>query len=119
MRRARKPIRLAQSLRKKAVPAEALLWQSLRNRALAGFKFRRQHPIGNYVVDFACVEVKLAVELDGVSHLVRKSADKERAQFLKSAGWSVIQFWNTEVYDDLEPVREAIYRACVERAKSG
>jgi very-short-patch-repair endonuclease len=69
----KKHVRLAKSLRKRVVPAEALLWKALRNRALGGFKFRRQHPIDSYVVDFACVECKLAVELDGQSHLNRRS----------------------------------------------
>ena len=92
MARDRRRIRLAQSLRKKVVPAEALLWKALRNRALAGFKFRRQHPIGPYVVDFACVECKLVVELDGVSHLPRKNADQERTRFLEAAGWYVMRF---------------------------
>jgi len=119
MARDRRRIRLAQSLRKKVVPAEALLWKALRNRALAGFKFRRQHPIGPYVVDFACVECKLVVELDGVSHLPRKNADQERTRFLEAAGWYVMRFWNTEVYEDLEPVKEALYRQCAARRSLG
>ena len=119
MARDRRRIRLAQSLRKKVVPAEALLWKALRNRALAGFKFCRQHPIGPYVVDFVCVECKLVVELDGVSHLPRKNADQERTRFLEAAGWYVMRFWNTEVYEDLEPVKEALYRQCVARRTLG
>jgi very-short-patch-repair endonuclease len=117
MARASKRIRLAQSLRKNNVPAEALLWKALRNRALGGYKFRRQHPIGAYVVDFACVECKLIVELDGPSHLARKRADGERRRLLETAGWQVIRFWNTEVYDEFEPVKEAIYRLCVARSR--
>ena len=112
-----KRIGMARSFRKRAVPAEALLWKALRNRALGGFKFRRQHPIGTYVVDFACVECKLVVELDGVTHLPRKSADEERSRFLESAGWCVMRFWNTDVYDELDAVKEAIYRQCVARSE--
>jgi very-short-patch-repair endonuclease len=119
MGRPAKRVRLAQSLRKKPVPAEAVLWKSLRNRALAGYKFRRQHPIGPYVVDFACVDVKLVVELDGLSHLPRMTADHERTKFLEAAGWCLIRFWNPQVYDELDAVREAIYQACVARTKPG
>jgi very-short-patch-repair endonuclease len=110
---------LAQSLRKQVVPAEALLWKALRNRALAGFKFRRQHPVGTYVVDFAYVECTLVVELDGASHLPHKNADQDRTRFLEAAGWYAMRFWNTEVYDDLEPVKEALYRQCVARSRLG
>jgi very-short-patch-repair endonuclease len=111
-----KRIRLAKTLRKNTVPAEALLWKALRNRTLGGFKFRRQHSIGPFVVDFACVECKLIVEVDGESHLPRKSADEKRTRFLKAEEWCVIRFWNTEIYEEMEPVKEAIYRKCVARA---
>jgi very-short-patch-repair endonuclease len=94
------------------------LWKALRNRALGGYKFRRQHPIGPYVVDFACVDCKLVIEVDGQTHLPRKSADEKRAQLLEKEGWCVIRFWNTEIYEELEPVKEAIYRQCVARAKA-
>jgi very-short-patch-repair endonuclease len=115
----RKRIGLARSLRKQVAPTEALLWKALRNRALGGFKFRRQHPIGPYIVDFACVECKLAIELDGLRHLLRNEADQDRTTFLETAGWCVMRFWNTVVYDDFEPVREAIYRQCMARVKAG
>jgi very-short-patch-repair endonuclease len=111
-------IAMARSLRKSTVPAEALLWKALRNRALGGFKFRRQHPLGPYIVDFACVECKLAVELDGLSHLTHRKVDKERALFLENEGWLLMRFWNTEVYDGLDPVKEAIYQHCVARSGS-
>jgi len=112
-----KRIRQAQSLRKKYVPAEALLWKALRNHALGGFKFRRQHPVGPYIVDFACVECKVVIEVDGTSHLAGKAAAEKRTQLLVTAGWQMLRFWNTEVYDDFEPVKEAIYAACVRRAQ--
>jgi very-short-patch-repair endonuclease len=118
MARGPKPIRLARSLRQNEVPAEALLRKALRNRALGGFKFRRQHPVGPYIVDFACVECKLAIELDGPSHLCRHPADLRRTLFLQSEGWCMMRFWNTEVYEDLEPVKEAIYRECVARTEA-
>jgi very-short-patch-repair endonuclease len=117
MARSRKRIGLARSLRKQVVPAEARLWQALRNRGLGGFKFRRQHPVGPYILDFACVESKVAVELDGLSHLPRRKADKARTAFLETSGWFVLRFWNTQVYDDFEPVTEAIYRQCMARGE--
>jgi very-short-patch-repair endonuclease len=83
---------------------------------LAGFKFRRQHPVAPYIVDFACVACKLVVELDGESHLCSKAKDEKRTLFLESEGWQVLRFWNTEVFDELESVKEAIYQACVKRA---
>jgi very-short-patch-repair endonuclease len=109
--------RQAQSLRKKYVPAEALLWNALRNRALGGFKFRRQHPIGPYIVDFACIECMVVVEVDGTSHLAAKAAAEKRNQFMAAAGWHLLRFWNTDVFDDFEPVKESIYAECVRRAQ--
>ena len=119
MAHSRKRIGLARSLRKQAVPAEALLWKALRNRALGGFKFRRQRPIGPYIVDFACVECKLAIEFDGLRHLRRNKADEDRTALLETAGCCVMRFWNTVVYGDFEPVREAICRQCIARVEAG
>ncbi len=116
MTRRQKPIELARSLRQQPVPAEALMWKVLRNRALADFKFRRQHPIGPYVADFASVACRIVIELDGESHLDKQYVDAQRTKFLESAGWLVLRYWNTEVYGELEAVKEAIYRACVERS---
>ena len=108
---------MAQAFRKNNVPAEALLWKVLRNRGLGGYKFRRQHPIGPYIVDFACVECKLIAEVDGETHLSKRLVDEKRDLFLADEGWLVLRFWNTEVYDDLEPVKEAIFQMCEQRSK--
>jgi very-short-patch-repair endonuclease len=116
MARTPKKIQLARTLRKDFVPAEALLWKALRNRALGGFKFRRQHPIGRYVADFACVESKIAVEVDGETHLPRKDADQKRTEAMQADGWCVMRFWNNEIYDELDPVKEAIYQLCLRRS---
>jgi very-short-patch-repair endonuclease len=113
-----KPINKARSLRKRTVPAEALLWRALRNRALGGFKFRRQHPVGPYVVDFACAACRIVVEVDGETHLSRSRADAQRTAHIEAEGWRVLRFWNTEVYDELDAVKEAIYRQCVSQAGS-
>ena len=99
------------------MPAEGVLWKALRNRTLGEFKFRRQHAIGSYVVDFACVVSRVAVEVDGESHLQSKVADADRTAFLEAEGWRVLRFWNTEVYEDLEAVKEAIYQECVNRSR--
>src|SRR5258708_945147 len=106
-----KNIERARTLRQQVVPAEALLWKSLRNRSLAGLKFRRQHPIGPYVVDFACVDCLIVVELDGETHVATQLADAERSRFLEGQDWKVMRFWNTQVFDDTEAVKEAIYNA--------
>src|SRR5476649_2687849 len=100
-----KPIQQARSLRKNTVPAEALLWKALRNRALGGFKFRRQHPIGPYFVDFACVECAIVVEADGESHLEKRRVGSERTRGIQSAGCHGLLFSNTESYDDLKAVK--------------
>ena len=116
MSRKPKPIERARALRQAEVPAERRLWRVLRNRALAGFKLRRQHPIAGYVVDFACVGCKLVVEIDGESHLERRWEDETRTKAIEAEGWRVVRYWNTEVYDELEAVMEAIYRECVGRS---
>jgi very-short-patch-repair endonuclease len=110
---------LARSLRQNAIPAEQLLWKALRNRALGGFKFRRQHQIGPHFADFACVACMVVVEADGTSHLTNRRRDQRRTSSMEKAGWKVMRFWNTEIYDELDAVKEAIYRECVARQASG
>jgi len=113
----RNPVRRdrVRQLRHDMAPAEKVLWSHLRNRAFAGFKFRRQHPIGPFFADFACRECKLIVEVDGETHLGRETRDARRTDYLQAQGWLVLRFWNTEVYDELEAVLETIYRACEAR----
>ncbi len=95
-----------QSLRNNATYAEKHLWKFLKHSQLAGKKFRRQHSIGNYVVDFFCYEKNLAVELDGHHHLEKEviEYDKERTKFLESLGVKVIRFENLEVIFDTDRV---------------
>ena len=83
---------VARALRRRAVPAEVLLWKAVRNRALGGFKFRRSHPIGPYFADFACVACRVVVELDGESHLSRQHTDTERTKFMAAKGWCVLRY---------------------------
>ena len=73
-------------------------------------RFTRQLVVGSYILDFACREVKLAVEIDGSQHLDRLAQDRERTEFLESLGWRVIRFWNSEVSDNPDGVAEAIIR---------
>ena len=89
------------------------MWTLLRDRRLSGYKFRRQQPIGPYVVDFYSSVLKLAVELDGSGHMRndRKSQDKERSGFLAANGVRVIRFWNTDVTKHLNVVLEQIIKA--------
>jgi very-short-patch-repair endonuclease len=102
--------RHAAELRKASTPAEQNLWGLLRNRQLKGRKFRRQHPLANYVLDFYCHECKLAIELDGNYHKQPevRAYDDSRTALLKENGITVLRFWNDEVFNDMERVLETI-----------
>jgi very-short-patch-repair endonuclease len=92
--------------------AEALLWSYIRRRTLGGAKFRRQHPIGPYIADFACVAVKLVVEVDGATHWTpeERAHDARRTQFLEGEGWRVVRVTNTDVFENLDGVWLTIAR---------
>ncbi len=98
----------AVDLRKAQTPTEAVLWDRLRNRQLDGLKFRRQHPIGRYILDYYCAELKLAVELDGESHESRQQYDLARTAWLNELGIEVLRFQNMEVVLDINAVLECI-----------
>ncbi len=98
----------ARSLRQNQTSAEALLWSRLRSRQLEGMKFRRQYRIGSHIVDFACIELNLAIELDGGQHSEATVEDTERSRILQLNGWRVLRFWNNEVFTNLEGVIETI-----------
>lgn len=100
----------ARYLRKSQTDAESLLWSRLRARQLTGIKFRRQHPIGPYVLDFYCAEAHLAVEVDGSQHLesIAINQDQARMKFLENKSIKVIRFWNHEVLENLDAVLESI-----------
>jgi len=102
----------ARELRHEATPAEAILWKQLRGRRFAGFKFRRQHVIGSFIVDFYCAEVALLLEIDGETHLGKETLDQQRQRWLEERGYRVIRFWNTDVYDNLEVILESIWCEC-------
>ena len=101
----------ARMLRKNQTDAERALWQRLRNRQLLGVKFRRQVPIKGYVADFAALEIKLIIELDGSQHIDNKEADEIRTGFLQREGYKVIRFWNNDVLLRIDYVLEFIFQA--------
>jgi very-short-patch-repair endonuclease len=109
--------RHARKLRKNQTPAEGILWASLRSRRFADFKFRRQTPVGPFIVDFICKEARVIVELDGESHVGKEAADNERIAWFEAQGFAVIRVWNAEVYENFEKLLELIYEACVARSK--
>ena len=102
----------ARELRHVATFPEKLLWSRLRDRRLSGLKFRRQFPIGSFVVDFYCDDARLAIELDGNSHADRADYDARRTEFLKSVGLRVIRVGNDDVLHNLEGVLTMILREC-------
>ena len=109
----RQPIERARRLRSQPTDAERLLWRHLRLRQLDDHKFRRQRAIGPYIVDFACLERKLIVEVDGGQHAAQHAAaqvsyDRDRTEWLRSRGYKVLRFWNNDVLRDVGSVLEVI-----------
>ena len=106
----------ARSLRRGRTPAENTLWKALRARRFMGLKFRRQHPIGPFVLDFYCPERNLAIELDGGGHAAERSIeeDRSRAAWLARRGVRLLRFWTPEVDGNLEAVLASIARAAAE-----
>ena len=102
---------LARTLRGNQTDAEALLWFLLRDRRFAGWKFRRQHPIPPYVVDFYCGDAKLVIELDGSQHVEATERDTQRTHFLHRRGLRVRRYWNNEVLAATETVLQDIWNA--------
>ncbi|MCY7389193.1 MAG: DUF559 domain-containing protein [Burkholderiales bacterium] len=101
---------IARKLRRTSTEAEIKRWHYLRNRNLDKQKFRRQHPLPPYVVDFVCLESTLMVELDGGQHLEQVSRDEKRTAFLASPGFRVLRFWNDDVLLQPDLVLEEIRR---------
>ena len=95
-------------LRHEQTDTERKLWSLLRSRQLEAYKFRRQHPIGPYVVDFCCLEKRLIVELDGRQHADRIAYDQRRTEFLQSKGYRVLRFWDNQVFKETEAVVEKV-----------
>ena len=100
----------ARELRSNQTDVEAKLWRRLRDRQVFGVKFRRQHPIGPYIVDFCCPDRDLVVVLDGGQHVEQASADQARTRFLESEGYRVVRFWNHEVLSQADAILAEIAR---------
>lgn len=102
---------LARVLRRNQTDVERLLWKSLRSRQFHGLKFRRQHPIGSYIVDFCCPERFVVIELDGGHHADQKPADRHRTTYLEAKGFRVLRYWDNDVMKNLDGVLEDIGQA--------
>jgi very-short-patch-repair endonuclease len=101
----------ARLLRQQLTPAEAKLWEALRGRQLKGLKFRCQHPIGRFIVDFYCPSLKLVIEVDGGIHTQQKDYDQARTDLLENFSYRVLRFTNDEVINDLPKVLNQIIQA--------
>jgi very-short-patch-repair endonuclease len=93
--------------------AEKKLWFHLRRRKLAGYRFRRQVPIGSYIADFACLSARFIVEVDGAQHSEppNEETDKQRTEWLETRGYRVLRFWNSQVLAEIDCVTETIFNA--------
>ena len=105
----------ARELRKQSTCSEKLLWNQLRDRRFADFKFRRQYPIGNFIVDFYCAKASLVIELDSVSHDGKKDYDQRRDAWLVDKGLKVLRFSDDDAIEKLDWVLEVINKECVGR----
>ncbi|MCI0812370.1 MAG: endonuclease domain-containing protein [Chloroflexi bacterium] len=98
----------ARQLRRGATDAERVLWRYIRRKQLGGYRFRRQHPIGEFIVDFFCFEKGLVIELDGGHHSEHEDYDLNRTRCLESQGYQVLRFWNNQVMGEIEAVKQVI-----------
>lgn len=116
----RKPHPAAKKLRKEMPPAEQKLWARIRRKQLGGFRFRRQHTVGAYIADFACLDAKLIIELDGDQHGRGEAPaqDARRDEFLREQGFDVLRFWNNAVHGEIDSVLEAILNAAVNSVRA-
>ncbi len=107
----------ARERRQEQTPAERILWDALRRKRLGGIKFRRQHPLGPYIVDFCCPALRLVIELDGEIHAMQQEEDQVRTEQLGAFGYRVLRFQNEQVLNHLNKVLECIERACQEQKR--
>jgi very-short-patch-repair endonuclease len=104
---------IAKNLRKSSTVAERLLWRHLQAKQVEGYKFRRQEPIGNYVVDFVCFEKRMIIEVDGSQHQIEKYKDTKRDKWFKEQGFRILRFWNNEVINNTDGVLTVIRENCL------
>ncbi|HSE11572.1 MAG TPA: endonuclease domain-containing protein [Rudaea sp.] len=103
-----RPLQFAKAMRHQPTDAEAALWRQLCAGRLFGFKFKRQQPIGSYIVDFVCFEQRLVIEVDGGQHVEHAESDASRSNWLRGQGFHVLRFWNDEVLTREDDVLESI-----------
>jgi len=111
-------IAFARAMRHEPTSAERLAWRLLRGHRLAGFRFRRQHPIPPYIADFYCAVAKLVIELDGESHVGQEENDAIRQAAMESNGLKVLRFWNSAVNDDPDTFTATVYEVCIARTQA-
>ncbi len=101
----------ARNLRKNPTEAEKRLWRYLRSLKGEGFHFRRQVPLGRYIVDLCCHSAKLVIEADGGQHADEQAYDAERTAWLQSQGYRVLRFWNNEIFENIDGVTQTVLAA--------
>jgi very-short-patch-repair endonuclease len=104
----------ARQLRKNPTDAERRMWQELKRRQISGVKFRRQQPLGDFIVDFVSFERRLIIEVDGGQHVEQAAYDEKRTRWLEAQGYRVLRFWDNDVLSDIEAVMHVVFDA-VER----
>lgn len=109
---------LARTLRKNLTETETFVWKRLRYRQIGGFKFRRQHPLGPFIVDFVCLERKLVLELDGGQHAERVEADAFRTRWLEQQGYRVVRFWNHQPFQEWDAIEQELWRLLTEEGST-
>ena len=101
----------ARTLRNQSTDAERHLWQHLRGKQLGGHRFRRQVPVAGFIADYACLEAKVIVELDGGQHAQNAAYDERRDRLIEAQGFRVLRFWDTQVFRETQAVLQEIMRA--------
>jgi very-short-patch-repair endonuclease len=114
----RKAVQRARELRRNPTDTERKLWHHIRDKQIESFRFRRQRPIGKYIVDFICLEANLVIELDGGQHADQQQCDAERTKYLTSQGLHVLRYWNNDVMQNIEGVLKDIRAALMQRTPS-
>jgi adenine-specific DNA-methyltransferase len=111
-------VAMARKLRRTSTDVERILWHRIRDKQVEEFRFRRQRPVGNCIVDFVCLEAKLIVELDGGRHVDAAQADAARTQFLESLGYRVLRFRRDEVLENMEGLLQRVRETLLQPATS-
>ncbi|MDI1227259.1 MAG: endonuclease domain-containing protein [bacterium] len=114
----RKGTAKARSLRHDQTDCEKIIWNLLKDRRFENYKFRRQHPVGNYVADFACPALKLIIEIDGGQHC-ENAQDKVRTEYLRAKGYEVLRFWNNDVMTNIDGVRHTLTLTLSRKGRRG